>query len=274
VATSLPALQAEFEVASVRPCQMGTPPGPPFQPGGRVHMGCLPLKFQIEDAWNIKHDDMLAGPKWLNSVAGTEFDIVAKVSPATEGLLCVRCQSIDMDVLRPMIRTLLVDRFKIAAHYEDRPMDAYTLVAAKPKLKKAAPSNRTGCKRANAPGAWDPGNGPPPTLLTCQNITMTQFAEQLQGMPISIHNPVLDATGIDGAWDFSLTFDPIDRARGGGGFGSKGGGPTGTAPGADPSGVPSLYEAVEKQLGLKLEKHQRPEPVLVIDHIEEKPADN
>jgi uncharacterized protein (TIGR03435 family) len=56
-----------------------------------------------------------------------------------------------------MLRALLVDRFKMAVHYEDRPVDVYTLVAAKPKFRKADPSNRTGCT-----------NGPPQAPSACR----------------------------------------------------------------------------------------------------------
>ena len=159
-------------------------------------------------------------------------------------------------------------------------MDAYTLVADKPKLKRADPSSRTGCKTARAPR--DPDAGPPPMIATCQNITMAQFAEQLETIaPNYLRYPVLDASGLEGAWDFTLSFSPAPPNQAGGGGGRKGGGPAspqgvGGATGvlSDPPGAVSLFDAVEKQLGLKLEKHQRPEPVFVIDHIEEKPTDN
>ena len=76
-------------------------------------------------------------PKWL-TLYSPLFDIVAKVpaSVVTNGTALYR------DDLQAMLRALLVDRFKMKVHYEDRPMDAYTLVAAKPKLKKADPSTR------------------------------------------------------------------------------------------------------------------------------------
>src|SRR5439155_4399064 len=82
--------------------------------------------------------------------------------------------------LGPMLQALLKDRFKMQTHFENRPVTADTLVAAKPKLKKADPSSRTGCKLGNAPGAVNSGPFLLPTrLVTCQNITMAQFADQL-----------------------------------------------------------------------------------------------
>jgi uncharacterized protein (TIGR03435 family) len=110
---------------------------------------------------------------------------------------------------------------------------------------------------------------------------MAQFAERLQNIATSyIRYPVLNATGIEGAWDFTLTFSRVDpnRPGGGGRNGGKGGGPAPVAGGvggaSDPSGGISLFDALDKQLGLKLEMQRRPEPVFVIDHIEEKPTDN
>src|SRR6185369_5789795 len=88
------------------------------------------------------------------------------------------------------------------------------LVAAKPKLKKAAPTARTGCKTANAPSAASTGT--PFGLLsanrvvTCQNITMAQFADQLQILAGPyVRYPVLDGTNLEGAWDFSFTYAAV-----------------------------------------------------------------
>jgi hypothetical protein len=96
-------------------------------------------------------------------------------------------------------------------HYEDQPVTAYTLVAAKPKLKKADPSTRTGCKLGNGPNAANTGSFVlPARMVTCQNMTMAQFAYQLQSIAGPyVHYPVLDATGLDGGWDLSFAFSPI-----------------------------------------------------------------
>jgi len=104
---------------------------------------------------------------------------------------------------------------------------------------------------------------------------MAQFAEQMQGLESNILYPVHDETNIDGAWDFTLTYDalaslavlrvgpppaaPSDSA---------------TAQAEDPSGSVSFLDAVQKQLGLKVETRKRPESVLVIDQMREDPIDN
>jgi uncharacterized protein (TIGR03435 family) len=226
----------------------------------------------IRQAWdvNIPPDKEIPGaPKWLNR-GSPLFDIIARVPAAA----IASGTQVYNDDLRAMMRALLVDRFKMVTHYEDRPKDAYTLVADKPKLKKADPSNRTGCK-------WGLGvqrnlaDGPT-TVATCQNVTMAQFVEQLPSIaPTYIWYPVLDATGIDGAWDITLTFSAVNPNLAGGGGGRGGGLPSVSAGGlSDPNGAISLFNAIDKQLGLKLEMHKRPERVFVIDHIEEKPTDN
>jgi uncharacterized protein (TIGR03435 family) len=113
--------------------------------------------------------------------------------------------------------------------------------------------------------------------VTCQNMTMAQFAEKLKSIaPGYIHTPVLDATGLEGGYDFTLSFSPAGalQAPGGGGRGGSPEGPpaSGEASSAsDPNGAITLFEAIERQLGLKLSAQKRPVPVLVIDHAEQTP---
>jgi len=109
--------------------------------------------------------------------------------------------------------------------------------------------------------------------MTCQNITMAQFADWLSSNGIGLSGPVSDATGLNGAWDFSLTYSfamPAALARG-----VETGPPGGDLPAAaEPTAGYTLFEALEKQLGLKLETTKKPQPVIVIDHLEEKPTED
>ncbi len=283
VKTALAPPPAAFEVASVRPSKPGAEAGPlETLPGGRFEGHGLSLFEMIFDAWEMNPRWEVPGlPKWVTGDS-PRFDIVAK-APAADAIdVGNGVRTYALDDVPAMMRALLMDRFKMKVHYEDRPMDAYTLVAVKPKLKKADPANHTGCKTARAPRV--PDGGPPPMIATCQNITVAQFAEQLQTIAGPYFRyPVLNASGIEGSWDFSLSFSPTPpnlagpNQAGGSGGGRNGGGKSGVAAAvvsSDPSGAVSIFDAVEKQLGLKLEMHKRPESVLVIDHIEEKPADN
>ena len=282
VATSLPAPPPPaFEVAVIKPSKPGETNLQGRINGGQVDVKNAPLKFLISFAWDLNQnsDEMIAdAPKWLNE---DRFDILGKASSE----MSAKGMQIDFDDLRLMVQTLLEDRFKLKTHREDRPVNAYTLVAVSPKLKKADPEMRTGCKEGPGPDGKDPRIASPVLnrLVTCQNMTMADFAQELTNLaPGYIKTPVVDATGIEGRYDFTLSFSSADLTRasaGGGGAGGGAGGGTGGAGGAaagssDPNGALSLIDAVNKQMGLKLEKVKRPVSVLVIDHIDEKPTDN
>jgi uncharacterized protein (TIGR03435 family) len=258
VTTSLPPPPpAEFEVADIRPSLPGaTQGGKGLQPGGLLDLRGFPLKMLIQIAWNINSDDLIAGPKFMETAS---FDIIAKASSTTSGT--GNNMQVDEDALRLMFRALLEDRFKMKTHMEDRPVSTYVLTAVKPKLQKADPSNRTECKEGPGADGKDPRIANPVLvrLISCQNMTMAQFAQELPKRAGGyVQTAILDATGLTGAWDFSVNFSPIGAIRAGG----------------DPNGALSLSDAISKQLGLKLEMQKRPTPVLVIDHVEEKPTDN
>jgi uncharacterized protein (TIGR03435 family) len=260
-----PPAPTEFEVASVKPADPGGR-GTRYQtqPGGGLTVQGMPLHGLINQAFNINGPDQLVGlPSWADT---ERFDIIAKapsVGPTAAAM--------DREAMAPMLRALLVERFKMTYHTEDRQVPAYSLVGGKPKMKKADPASRTFCKELPPP----PGAPPFTRVLNCQNITMAQFVDRLRTAGPELNLGVLDATGIERGWDFSLTYNinfgmPMMMARGGGDVVSAGGGPA--AP--DPSGGLSIFEAVEKQLGLKLEKQKRTMPVIVIDHLEQKPTEN
>jgi hypothetical protein len=106
-------------------------------------------------------------------------------------------------------------------------------------------------------------------LLTCQNTNMTQFATTLQYLAGGyVRAPVKDATGLEGYWDFTVNFSGVNL-RPGARFD-----PNAASGATDPNGSLTLPEAQRKQLGLKLELEKRPLPVLVVDHVEDKPTEN
>jgi uncharacterized protein (TIGR03435 family) len=272
VARLIPPLEAQFEVASVKPSRPDVHDGYcGGTPAGGFEARAETMKNLFATAWDIHWDhidELVAGmPKWMDS---TRYDILAKPAATAKGPSPPRSSFLDDD-LRLMLRALLSDRFKIRTHYENRPVVAYTLVAVKPRLRRADVSNRAECKEARTVEN-DPRDVTPrlSRLLECQSVTTAQFAEQL--LPLSPNDfayAVEDATGITGKWDLRLSYTPTWDLRN----------PTGNlaadvTSASDPAGGMSIFEAVKKQLGLKLEKRQRMLPVLVIDHIEEKPADN
>jgi uncharacterized protein (TIGR03435 family) len=274
-----PAPPAEFEVASVKLSDPTiTQPMGRIQPGGRVDLQGFTLRNLLTIAWDITDDELLVGPKWIDD---TRYSIVARTSTASLGAATANTLPLDIDDVRVMMRALLIDRLKMKTHVEDRPVTAYTLLAAGPKLTKADPANRTGWKNGPAPGARDPRDNNPilARLVTGRNMSMAQLAEALPAIaPGYIRTPVVDETGITGNWDFTFTFTP----NGVGGIGAGRGGDGGQAPGAggapsaaaEPSGAISLFDALNKQLGLRLQVQKRPLPVVVIDSAEQKPSDD
>jgi uncharacterized protein (TIGR03435 family) len=260
----IPPPPTEFEVAALKPTD---PDARMFrsqvQPGGRVNIQGMSLRNLVMQAWNLNlRNDMLVGaPDWMNT---DRYDIVAKVASS---------EPVDMEAVWPLVRKLLMDRFQMKTHNEDRPATAYTLVSVKPKMKKADPATRAHIQN----GAPDSraANSALSRVINCQNVTMAQFAAQLQPLaPGYLQSPVTDATGLEGGWDFTLSFSPAGMAQGGGGRRGGDAGTPGVPEASDPGGGISLSDAIEKQLGLKLQQQKRSVSVLVIDHIERKPADN
>jgi len=164
----------------------------------------------------------------------------------------------------------LKERFGLKYRTEERTLPAYSLVSAKPKLKKADPASRTSCKVNNAPAPAPPGS----IEMTCQNATMAQFVEQLRQYGTGLSIQPLDATGLEGGWDFTLSWNRRAGMNSAPPRGAVDGARDGPVTATDPDGGFTLFEAVDKQLGLKLEMQKRPVPVFVIDHLDEKPTDN
>jgi uncharacterized protein (TIGR03435 family) len=261
-----PPAPTEFEVATIKPTDPSQRMGSfRMQPGGRLVAQGMPLRFLVSRTFNSNNNDAVVGlPAWADS---ERFDINAKAPSADAS-----APPLDNEAMAPMIKALLVDRFKMTYHTEERPVSAYSLVTAKPKMKNADPASRTFCKNLNAP----PGAPPGSRALTCQNTTMAQLAERLQNMSRELSWPVTDATGLEGTWDFTLTFSQnFGMMSGPVRTGGEGGSPEANMPAAsDPTGGYTIFTAIEKQLGLKLEPQKRSLPVIVIDHIEQKPTEN
>jgi uncharacterized protein (TIGR03435 family) len=264
---------AEFDVAVLTPSK----PDAPFQgriTGNQVNATGMTVRFLIDFAWNLNDndDDLIANaPKWLTQ---DHWDILAKAAPEAQAIGPDGKPQLDFDLLPHMVQTLLAERFGMKSHFEDRPIDAFTLVATNPKLKKAAdPLSRTGCHEGPGPDGKDPRITDPilGRLLYCRNMTMAQLADQLPSLaPGYIFTPVLDSTGLKDAYDFTLSFSTSGQLASRPPPSSTGSDPNA----ADPNGGLSLPDAVARQLGVKLIKEKRPSPVLVIDHIEEHPTDN
>jgi uncharacterized protein (TIGR03435 family) len=261
--------QFEFEVATVRQNKSGPPESPrnpgdgqgALLPGGQLTMRNQVLKTLLGFAFNPGNqrfrDDLIVGaPAWVDS---DRFDVVGKVPPGAPPRQCFFSGYCYPDkALAAMLRNFLEKEFRIVDHQEQRPTSVYALVAGKggPKvLRSAAPGDRL-CKRI-AGGTADPdakGLSSIEAGFICTNMTMMDFADLLPEMaPAYLDRVVVNSTGLDGAYDFKLVWV-------GAGYIDQGG--------------LTVFEAMEKQLGLKLESRKVPITVTVIDHIEKLADDN
>ena len=232
--------------------------------GDRINIQGATLNILLQQFYDVSPDMMQGGPKFMDE---DRWDITGKLISTDPG----QPAQGDPETRTKVILKLLEERFKLKMHFEDRVVPAYTLSSVKPKMAKADPATRSGCYEGPGPDGKDPRIANPllSRLLYCRNMTMAQFADLLpQQVNGYVHSAVLDKTGLTDAYDFTLSFSAIgilqDSLKG---AGQPGGG-------TDPNGAISFPEAVNKQLGLKLELEKRPAPVLVIDHVEQKPTEN
>jgi uncharacterized protein (TIGR03435 family) len=251
-----------FEVADIRPTDPDFRGGSFRVQNGRFTVEGMPMMFLLGRALDTQNNNQIIGlPADFNTL---RFNINAKLPAGVDS-------DIDITSMGPLLRNLLVDRFRMKYHTEERPQTVYTLTAAKPKMKKADAGPRPGCRTVPGP----PGSGNGTAVMTCRNTSMEQLAIQLRYTSPQIAWPVLDGTGLPGGWDFTLTFSRLAGMNVGGGRGGESAVNGGQAAVADdPGGGMTIFDAVEKQLGLKLEATKRPMPVYVIDHIESKPTEN
>jgi len=263
IATAFPKAPEEFEAIVITPSVSGdrTLNGysaadntrVQYLPGGRVNIQGS-LQGLVRWTFGINLVRISGMPSWANDAS---WDISAKPPQAVN----------DSDTISEMLRSLLVARFGMKYHFEDRPISSFMLIADKPKLKKADPESRTGCKEGPAtPSRSDARDQNPllSRLLTCTNTSMSQFANLLfKGMAAGyVGGPVFDGTGLEGGWDFTLSFSAPAQVQA----------PTGDN--ADPTGALSLPDAMQKQIGIRMEMQKHPVEVLVIDHLERQPTEN
>jgi uncharacterized protein (TIGR03435 family) len=261
-----------FEAASVKPNKSGdnsTSVGP--RPGGRFNATNAPVALFITMAYQLQPFQVQGAPDWTRI---DRFDIAAKLDgdppPVPFG---------EPDQMMLALRTLLADRFKLAAHWETPEMPAYALVQARAdgKLGPNLRQSSTDCEaiRAASREAAREGRAINPNtddrvacgvrnnngLMQFGGYPLTLFANALANQVARV---VIDRTGLTGNWDFELTFTP-ERVRQ---QALAGNAPTGV----DPNG-PSIFTAIQEQLGLRLESTKAPVKVLVIDHVEQPAPD-
>lgn len=223
-AISVSAQSSTFEVASVKPNKSG---GGAFAinpaRGGRFTATNVTLQILMKTAYDVQDFQITAGPGWLTS---DRFDVEAK-SQGDPGF----------DQIRPLLRALIADRFRLKLHMGTKAVPGYVLLVGRngPKLRQ----------NTGAPGPQ--GSGGRGRIMD-QKVSMPTFANQLAAQ---LRQPVADRTGLREDYDFKLEWSPeLD-----------------SSPSPDSAGV-SLFTALPEQLGLRLASAKVPIEVLVIDHAE------
>jgi uncharacterized protein (TIGR03435 family) len=269
-----PPAEQEFEVAMITPAAPNTKHTNVEIRGHEALFRGTTMQFLIMYSYDDVNEATLVDiPPWF---LAKRWDITAKipVDPTAKN------SNVDQEDVKAMLRSLLADRFKLQVHREVRPADGWVLVAAGPKLKKAADTEiRPTCGNGPGPDGKDPRTANPilNMLVTCQNVSMPEFAERISSMFAAyIKTPVVDGTGLAGRYDLQLVFTmdmhatEIAAAAAAKAKASVDG-PDAVA---DPTGAISMMDAIPRELGLKLEQKKEPVPVMVVDHIEETPTEN
>jgi uncharacterized protein (TIGR03435 family) len=293
-----------FEVASVKPAapqpagmmrvMMQGGPGTPDP--GRLTYTNVTLRNVVMNAYNVR-SFQVTGPKSLDS---DRYDITAKIPPETT-----------KEQFRLMLQGLLTERFALKLHRDAKELPSYALLVAKngPKLKESVAEDAAKSDAAPPPLPPPPPPGSegarfrtqigpdgmpklPPGMagkgnmmmvmngrmrMTSNGQTMSGFAEMLANQ---LGTPVADMTELKGKYDFTLDWAPDETMQGKGMMGMPPPPPPGAGEGGEhamalPEGQsgPSIFTAVQDQLGLRLEKRKAPVEILVVDNFE-KPTDN
>ena len=211
--------------------------------GSRVTVVALDLYDLILEAYNLKDYQLYGAAGWMGGGANLS-DIVTNEKGADFYDISAKAEGdtpLTRDQARLILQTVLADRFHLKIHRETKDLPAYALTVGKngPKMKESAADAKFSAGQELGPLA----------RMTDRKTTMTQFAGFLS---VYADRPIVDKTGLTGFYDFTLEWSLND---------------------AQDSAAPSIFTAVQEQLGLKLESSRAPVEVLVIDHAD-RPSEN
>jgi bla regulator protein blaR1 len=231
-----------FETASIKPSKAaGEGMHMQSNAGGLYTAENITLKNLIMQAYDVREHQLAGLPDWIGS---QRYDITARPESYAE------TRKVDNTQMKTMLQAMLAERCRLAVHRETKEGPVYSLVVAKggPKLQDAGPDKKGVGMSA--------GRG----MLQGHENTTAMIARALSDR---VARTIVDNTGLTGNYNFTLKWMPdADKAPG---LGLPE--PSATADG------PSLFTAIQEQLGLKLEPAKGPVEILVIDHVE-KPSDN
>lgn len=228
-----------FEVASIKPADPDARGTSSNSDRRLIRIKNWTLKRLVMRAFDVQDYQVTGGPNWLDTY---RFNIDAKVDEAEPELKGLEAQA----RMQAMLQSLLEDRFEFQSHKITKIVPVYNLIAANNGFKLTAVKD-TGSHSLNT-NNW---------RLTAKCIEMRGFAVYLSG---EMERPVLDATGIPGCFDFQMEWSHQQD---------------GAAKPADANEIvrPSIFTALQEQLGLKLESTKGPIEIIVVDHAE-KPTEN
>ena len=255
-----------FEVASIKPNHSGDRQYFTMADPRRFTATAMNIKFLIEFAYNVKDFQLSGGPSWINSA---KYDIDAKLEDSVvEELLKLPNFNQRLPEIKLMLQSLLADRFKLKLTHETKQLPVLALVVAKNGVK-LTPTTFTS-PDSNGPKPAGGRGGPYIGMIAKGKIAaigmpVSSLADVLPFLPELAGRVILDETGLKGFYDFTLQFTPETAIQNGIQ------GPE-NAPAPDSSG-PSIFTALQDQLGLKLESTKGPVDIIVIEHIEE-PSEN
>jgi uncharacterized protein (TIGR03435 family) len=234
-----------FEVASIKPnTEVGQPQsGLRRLPGGGMNATNVTLRFLITFAYDIRDHQLSGGPAWLDT---DHWDVAAKPSAKDAAADKDFASDPNADRLKLRMQSLLTGRFKLAFHRETKEMPVYALVLGKGAPKLELWKEGPGTQILGEQGG-----------ITCKKVSMKRFADMVLSRVLG--RTVIDKTGLTGEYNFTLRLtpdappkpDPSDAA----------------APPPDQAAT-MFSNAVQEQLGLKIEAQKGPVEVLVIDHVE------
>jgi uncharacterized protein (TIGR03435 family) len=242
LSTAVAAYPQQFEVASIRINKddssgvEGKRISIQATPGG-LTMRNVTLLTCIRWAYNVRDFQISGGPDWRDS---ERYDIIGRTAAASSD-----------DQLRLMLRALLQDRFKLVAERDSRELPVYVLSVGKN-------GHRMQRSKTDAPRMVRPAG----TGLALQNATMSDLEQFLSGIP-ALGRPVVDQTGLQGAFDFTLSLFDKELSAG----------DPGTAKATVAGLGASVYEDALERIGLKLESKKLPMEHITIQAAE-RPAAN
>jgi bla regulator protein blaR1 len=250
-----------FEVVSIKPNKDGgmmsrlqmTPDG--------ITVTGVPVHMLLREAFGLSPDRLVGGPGWMTS---DRFDIDARVAPED----VARLKALSGPQRFAMLIPVFEERFGLKFHHESRNLTQYILVVAKDglKMKEATPGN------TYPNGMAPPSGGSGAGLMRMQPGEFTgqavPIANLVRSLSLVLGSTIVDQTGLAGKYDFDLKWTPEVGSGMPAGPSDGGASGSGNPPAADNSG-PSLFTALEEQLGLKLDAKKVPADVIVIDHLDQ-----